>query len=201
MYITAADLSHASVSEFSPRYFLLTESYLWKASRMATPNAADEKPDVVMIENSIRDDLEENLEKAPRVFHVDGFNVLGLSPEDAEFYQNYSIKERKKTTHKVDIRLVPMLAVSSRKNVIRRMIADLSRRYTSLHTWIDPTSATPRLKELMSTSASAVSNGTSSCPCSSCHTFFSRSLATSFSSVSIAHLSTWESWSQHGGQS
>lgn len=82
---------------------------------MATPHSAAEKPDVVMIENSIRDDLEENLEKAPQVFHVDGFNVLGLSPEDAEFYESYSIKARKKTTHKVDIRLVPMLAVSSRK--------------------------------------------------------------------------------------
>lgn len=82
---------------------------------MTTPHTAAEKPDVVMIENSMRDDLEENLEKAPQVFHVDGFNVLGLSPEDAEFYQNYSIKERKTTTHKVDIRLVPMLAVSVRE--------------------------------------------------------------------------------------
>lgn len=80
---------------------------------MAATNAAAEKPDVVMIENSVRDDLEDNPEKAPQVLHVDGFNVLGLTPDDADFYQNYSLKDRKKTTHKVDVRLVPMLAVGS----------------------------------------------------------------------------------------
>jgi len=68
---------------------------------MAATHVSDEKPDVMMVENAIRDDLEDNPEKAPQVLHVDGFNVLGLSPEDAEFYQNYSDKDRKKTMHKV----------------------------------------------------------------------------------------------------
>lgn len=68
---------------------------------MAATNVSDEKPDVMMVENAIRDDLEDNPEKAPQVLHVDGFNVLGLSAEDAEFYQNYSDKDRKKTMHKV----------------------------------------------------------------------------------------------------
>lgn len=63
-----------------------------------------DKNDVVMIDNATnRDDLEENLEKAPQVFHVDGFNVLGLSAEDAEFYQNYSEEEKKRTKHKVSL--------------------------------------------------------------------------------------------------
>lgn len=97
---------------------------------MTTVNNADDKPDVMMIETAIRDDLEGNPDKAPQVFHIDGFSVLGLSPEDAEFYQNYSEKDRKKTMHKVsrcntflcldtqlirrspqvDKRLIPMLA-------------------------------------------------------------------------------------------
>lgn len=85
---------------------------------MAAPDAALDKPEVFMIENSVQDDLEGNPEKAPQVLHVDGFSVLGLSREDAEFYNNYSEKDRKKTTHKVDIRLVPMLAVSRKSNAI-----------------------------------------------------------------------------------
>lgn len=68
---------------------------------MTTVNSQDDKPDVMMIETAIRDDLEGNPDKAPQVFHIDGFSVLGLSPEDAEFYQNYSAKDRKKTMHKV----------------------------------------------------------------------------------------------------
>lgn len=67
---------------------------------VTTNNPADEKEDVMMVE-TVQDDVEGNPEKAPRVFHVDGFNVLGLSAEDAEFYENYSAVERKKTMHKV----------------------------------------------------------------------------------------------------
>lgn len=68
---------------------------------MAAPDSSDDKPDVMMVETAIRDDLEGNPGKAPQVFHIDGFSVLGLSPEDAEFYENYSVKDRKKTMHKV----------------------------------------------------------------------------------------------------
>lgn len=68
---------------------------------MTAANNSDDKPDVMMVETAIRDDLEGNPDKAPQVFHIDDFSVSGLSPEDAEFYQNYSDKDRKKTMHKV----------------------------------------------------------------------------------------------------
>jgi len=64
-------------------------------------NTSDEKEDIMMVENAINDDVEGNPVKAPQVYHIDGFSVLGLSPDDAEFYQNYSPAERKKTMHKV----------------------------------------------------------------------------------------------------
>lgn len=70
----------------------------------ATTNNSDEKPDVMMVEKAINDDVEGNPVKAPQVHHIEGFNVLGLSAEDAEFWQNYSAAERKKTMHKVSIR-------------------------------------------------------------------------------------------------
>lgn len=66
-----------------------------------TANNSDEKDDVMMVENAINDDVESNPVKAPQVYHIDGFSVLGLSAEDAEFYQNYSLADRKKTMHKV----------------------------------------------------------------------------------------------------
>ena len=66
-----------------------------------TVNGSDEKPDVMMVEKVINDDIEGNPVKAPQVYHIDGFSVLGLSAEDAEFYQNYSAVDRKKTMHKV----------------------------------------------------------------------------------------------------
>lgn len=73
----------------------------------------------------------ENLDGAPQVIEIDGFRVLGLSPDDADFYNNFTPEKRKKVlrkvsrklaapspatssdkaTSQVDIRLVPMLAV------------------------------------------------------------------------------------------
>ena len=66
-----------------------------------TVNGSDEKSDVMMVEKVINDDVESNPVKAPQVYHIDGFSVLGLSAEDAEFYQNYSAVDRKRTMHKV----------------------------------------------------------------------------------------------------
>lgn len=68
---------------------------------MATNDTLREKEDVIMMEDSVPHDLEGNPEKAPQVYHLDGFNVLGLSADDAEFYQNYSPADRKRTKHKV----------------------------------------------------------------------------------------------------
>lgn len=49
--------------------------------------------------------------KPHQIVQIDNFQVLGLHPEDAEFYTSYSEERRKKVIRKVDVRLVPMLAV------------------------------------------------------------------------------------------
>ena len=43
----------------------------------------------------------ENLDGAPQVIEIDGFRVLGLSPDDADFYKNFSEDRRKKVLRKV----------------------------------------------------------------------------------------------------
>ncbi|KAL2834742.1 major facilitator superfamily domain-containing protein [Aspergillus pseudoustus] len=45
------------------------------------------------------------------VTEIGTFRVIGLSAEDADFYINYPEEKRKKVFRKVDIRLVPMLAL------------------------------------------------------------------------------------------
>lgn len=64
-------------------------------------------------EISYVDDKSESLHEAKpnQIVQIENFSVLGLHPEDAEFYTNYSEEKRKKVIHKVDIRLVPMLAI------------------------------------------------------------------------------------------
>ncbi|KAI1337038.1 putative MFS transporter [Xylariaceae sp. FL0016] len=54
---------------------------------------------------------ESYLEKAQHIVVIDDVRVLGLTPEDADFYHGFSEERRKKLIHKVDIRLVPMLAM------------------------------------------------------------------------------------------
>ncbi|KAL1612012.1 hypothetical protein SLS60_000235 [Paraconiothyrium brasiliense] len=56
-----------------------------------------------------RDSLDET--KPAEIVQIDNFNVLGLSVEDADFYTSFSQQRRKKVIHKVDVRLVPMLAI------------------------------------------------------------------------------------------
>ncbi|RYP00271.1 hypothetical protein DL766_008733 [Monosporascus sp. MC13-8B] len=51
-----------------------------------------------------------HLESASRPIEIGGFRVLGLDPEDAEFYSNFPEERRKKVFRKVDVRLIPMLA-------------------------------------------------------------------------------------------
>ncbi|KAJ5739378.1 hypothetical protein N7533_012162 [Penicillium manginii] len=64
---------------------------------------------------------------------IDGIQVLGLSPEDADFYHNFTPEQRKTVLHKVDIRLVPMLAVLylishlDRANIGNAKIAGLTK--------------------------------------------------------------------------
>jgi hypothetical protein len=44
------------------------------------------------------------------IIELDNFKVLGLSPEDADFYTTFSPSRRKKLLRKIDIRLIPMLS-------------------------------------------------------------------------------------------
>lgn len=53
----------------------------------------------------------ESLPKASNVTEIGTFRVVGLTPEDAEFYTSFPEERRKKVFHKVDARLIPMLAV------------------------------------------------------------------------------------------
>ncbi|OAL46979.1 MFS general substrate transporter [Pyrenochaeta sp. DS3sAY3a] len=59
----------------------------------------DEKPDSV------------HATKPHQIVQIENFQVLGLDPDDADFYINYPQEKRKRVIHKVDIRLVPMLAI------------------------------------------------------------------------------------------
>lgn len=80
---------------------------------MASPiNNAAEKPDIYHVDDTVKDATLENADKgAPKVHILDDYHVVGLSDEDAEFYNNYTPEMRKRTKRKVDIRLLPMLAM------------------------------------------------------------------------------------------
>lgn len=52
-------------------------------------NYVDEKPE------SVHD------AKPHQIVQIDNFQVLGLSPEDADFYTNYTEEQRKRVIHKV----------------------------------------------------------------------------------------------------
>ncbi|KAJ5668877.1 hypothetical protein N7462_009947 [Penicillium macrosclerotiorum] len=59
-------------------------------------------------------DQPSHLESVPKPSHVTEigtFRVVGLTPDDEHFYSNFPEESRKKVFRKVDIRLVPMLAV------------------------------------------------------------------------------------------
>ncbi|KAL4804263.1 major facilitator superfamily domain-containing protein [Aspergillus unguis] len=51
------------------------------------------------------------IEKAVNTVAIDNIQVLGLRAEDAEFYTSYPPEARKKLLWKIDIRLIPILAV------------------------------------------------------------------------------------------
>ncbi|KAF4214222.1 hypothetical protein CNMCM8980_006907 [Aspergillus fumigatiaffinis] len=54
---------------------------------------------------------ENHVETVTNIVTIDNIQVLGLSADDAEFYANFPVDRKKKLLRKVDIRLVPMLAV------------------------------------------------------------------------------------------
>lgn len=53
----------------------------------------------------------ENLPKPSHVTEIDTFRVVGLTVDDEQFYTSFSEERRKKVFRKVDVRLVPMLAL------------------------------------------------------------------------------------------
>lgn len=78
---------------------------------MANARGPEEKPDIVLADNTKADIADENLfEKTPDARTIDGINVLGLSDDDVDFYTSYSPEKRRRTIRKVDLRLTPMLA-------------------------------------------------------------------------------------------
>ncbi|TID00372.1 putative transporter [Colletotrichum higginsianum] len=72
--------------------------------------SAMEKPEIDFVDDREADDRSD-AEKGPVVRTIDNIRVLGLSEDDAQFYANFTPEQRKRTTRKVDVRLVPMLAV------------------------------------------------------------------------------------------
>lgn len=53
----------------------------------------------------------EDLPKPSHVTEIDTFRVVGLTPDDEQFYIGFQEERRKKVFRKVDVRLVPMLAL------------------------------------------------------------------------------------------
>ncbi|KAL4867351.1 hypothetical protein BDV12DRAFT_171507 [Aspergillus spectabilis] len=75
---------------------------------MATTNS-DRPADVGVLDEKLHDP--DHVEKVMHTVAIDNMQVLGLRAEDAEFYTNYPPEARKRLLWKVDIRLIPMLAV------------------------------------------------------------------------------------------
>ncbi|KEF57115.1 uncharacterized protein A1O9_07305 [Exophiala aquamarina CBS 119918] len=65
-----------------------------------------QKDEVEFIEGKQND-----VEGIPHIIEIDTFRVLGLTAEDADFYTNFPEEKRKRIFRKVDIRLIPMLAL------------------------------------------------------------------------------------------
>ncbi|KAM5350738.1 hypothetical protein ACJ41O_007243 [Fusarium nematophilum] len=78
---------------------------------MSSSNSQMDKPDVIMVDDKESERDTRDTEKATQVHTIDNIRVLGLSTEDAEFYNNTTAEQRKRIIRKVDVRLVPMLAV------------------------------------------------------------------------------------------
>lgn len=66
--------------------------------------ASDEKPDIVFVDDHAK---AEDPEKGPNVRTIDNVRVLGLSDDDADFYNGVSEADRKKITRKVRDQSLP----------------------------------------------------------------------------------------------
>lgn len=52
-----------------------------------------------------------DLEQVDMIESVNKYASIGLPDEDAEFFENFSPEKRKKMIRKIDLRLVPVLAL------------------------------------------------------------------------------------------
>ncbi|KAJ0118222.1 nicotinamide mononucleotide permease [Diaporthe amygdali] len=75
------------------------------ATRSPNPNEKDESH----IASARRSTIDSASTES--TIEIDGFRVLGLSSNDADFYDNFSTERRKRILRKVDIRLVPVLTI------------------------------------------------------------------------------------------
>ncbi|GES62866.1 MFS transporter [Aspergillus terreus] len=77
------------------------------ASRPTSSQHGDR--DLGLVDEKIKDP--DHVESVSHVITIDNIQVLGLGPDDADFYLNFSPEKRKQMLWKIDTRLVPMLAV------------------------------------------------------------------------------------------
>lgn len=70
------------------------------ATLTAAGSTVTDKADIIAMEDG-RDGTTDHAEKASQIRVVDTFHVLGLSDEDADFYNNYTPEQRKRTRRKV----------------------------------------------------------------------------------------------------
>ncbi|KAF5694389.1 nicotinamide mononucleotide permease [Fusarium denticulatum] len=70
------------------------------------PRSSISKSDI-----EVGDHKPDHLENTTEAIEIAGFRVFGLRPEDADFYNSYTEEQKKKVFRKVDVRLVPMLAL------------------------------------------------------------------------------------------
>lgn len=60
-----------------------------------------EKPDAVMVDDMTTDNANSDHEKAPQARTIDNIRVLGLTDDDANFYNNVTPEARKAIIRKV----------------------------------------------------------------------------------------------------
>lgn len=70
---------------------------------MSSDSTRLEKPEIVMIDDMDLDRKVPDAEKATNVRTIDNIRVLGLTDDDAEFYNNTTPEQRKRIIRKVSL--------------------------------------------------------------------------------------------------
>lgn len=64
-----------------------------------------------MLDRAMRSDKENDIEKIENIEPINKYANIGISDEDAEFFDTFPPEQRRKMLRKVDFRLVPVLAL------------------------------------------------------------------------------------------